>query len=173
LGCGGSFGSPLAWGKNGNIDINTLKETGNNDALRSAITKEISPIISGSASKVIYKDKQNKELSIITKNNCKAFSPLVEKITEDEVEMELYVKGLSFDNKIWYFQDVKSEKSFSAPIRDEYFQKKILEGEAFKNGDSIIADVFIKYSDKQKINNKYTITKVIKHIIAPTQLVIK
>ena len=23
LGCGGSFGSPLAWGKNGNIDINS------------------------------------------------------------------------------------------------------------------------------------------------------
>ena len=22
LGCGGSFGSPLAWGRNGNIDIN-------------------------------------------------------------------------------------------------------------------------------------------------------
>ena len=25
LGCGGSFGSPLAWGKNGNIDINNSK----------------------------------------------------------------------------------------------------------------------------------------------------
>ena len=25
LGCGGSFGSPLAWSKNGNIDINNNK----------------------------------------------------------------------------------------------------------------------------------------------------
>ena len=25
LGCGGSFGSPLAWGRNGNIDINNPK----------------------------------------------------------------------------------------------------------------------------------------------------
>ena len=25
LGCGGSFGSPLAWEKNGNIDIETAK----------------------------------------------------------------------------------------------------------------------------------------------------
>ena len=25
LGCGGSFGSPLAWGKNGNIDTNNKK----------------------------------------------------------------------------------------------------------------------------------------------------
>ena len=24
LGCGGSFGSPLAWERNGNIDINTV-----------------------------------------------------------------------------------------------------------------------------------------------------
>ena len=25
LGCGGSFGSPLAWNKNGNIDVNNIK----------------------------------------------------------------------------------------------------------------------------------------------------
>ena len=33
LGCGGSFGSPLAWGRNGNIDINNL----NNFRTRSSI----------------------------------------------------------------------------------------------------------------------------------------
>jgi len=37
LGCGGSFGSPLAWGRNGNIDINNL----NNFRTRSSILIEI------------------------------------------------------------------------------------------------------------------------------------
>jgi len=37
LGCGGSFGSPLAWGHNGNIDINNL----NNFRTRSSILIEI------------------------------------------------------------------------------------------------------------------------------------
>jgi hypothetical protein len=39
----------------------------------------------------------------------------------------------------------------------------------FKNGDSIIADVSIKYSDKEGKKNQYVITKVIEHIVAPTQ----
>ena len=37
LGCGGSFGSPLAWGRNGNIDIHNL----NNFRTRSSILIEI------------------------------------------------------------------------------------------------------------------------------------
>ena len=37
LGCGGSFGSPLAWGRNGNIDINNS----NNYRTRSSILIEI------------------------------------------------------------------------------------------------------------------------------------
>ena len=37
LGCGGSFGSPLAWGRNGNIDISNL----NNFRTRSSILIEI------------------------------------------------------------------------------------------------------------------------------------
>ena len=37
LGCGGSFGSPLAWGRNGNIDINNL----NNFRTRSSILIQI------------------------------------------------------------------------------------------------------------------------------------
>jgi len=37
LGCGGSFGSPLAWGRNGNIDIDNL----NNFRTRSSILIEI------------------------------------------------------------------------------------------------------------------------------------
>ena len=37
LGCGGSFGSPLAWGRNANIDINNL----NNFRTRSSILIEI------------------------------------------------------------------------------------------------------------------------------------
>ena len=37
LGCGGSFGSPLAWGRNGNIDTNNL----NNFRTRSSILIEI------------------------------------------------------------------------------------------------------------------------------------
>ena len=37
LGCGGSFGSPLAWGRNGNIDINNS----NNFRTRSSILIEI------------------------------------------------------------------------------------------------------------------------------------
>ena len=37
LGCGGSFGSPSAWGRNGNIDINNL----NNFRTRSSILIEI------------------------------------------------------------------------------------------------------------------------------------
>jgi len=40
LGCGGSFGSPLAWGRNGNIDINNL----NNFRTRSSILIEINNI---------------------------------------------------------------------------------------------------------------------------------
>jgi hypothetical protein len=156
-----------------NGGANVIKEINNNDDIRMNISKSISPLINDYANSVVYKNSDNEEISIIKKENCNAFSPLVEKITEEEKEMELYVKGLSFDGKKWYFQDKKSEINFSAPIKDESFQKIILEGEAFKNGDSIIANVFIKYSDKQKTNNKYTITKVIKHIIAPTQLRIK
>jgi hypothetical protein len=147
-----------------------IKEINNDDNIRMNISKSISPLINNYADSVVYKNSNNEEISIITKNNCKAFNLLVEKTTEEEKEMELYVKGLSFDRKRWYFQDKKTEVNFSASIKDESFQKNILEGEAFKNGDSIVADVFIKYSDKQKTNNKYTITKVIKHIIAPTQL---
>ena len=37
LGCGGSFGSPLAWGKNGNIDINDRK----NHRTRSSILLKV------------------------------------------------------------------------------------------------------------------------------------
>ena len=37
LGCGGSFGSPLAWGKNGNIDISNSK----NHRTRSSILIKI------------------------------------------------------------------------------------------------------------------------------------
>ena len=37
LGCGGSFGSPLAWGRNGNLDITNL----NNFRTRSSILIEI------------------------------------------------------------------------------------------------------------------------------------
>jgi hypothetical protein len=62
-----------------------------------------------------------------------------------------------------------SEDSFSAQIQDTGFQKTILEGKPFKNGDSIIADVSIKYSDKEGKKNQYVITKVIEHIVAPTQ----
>lgn len=40
LGCGGSFGSPSAWGRNGNIDINNL----NNFRTRSSILIEINNI---------------------------------------------------------------------------------------------------------------------------------
>jgi hypothetical protein len=156
---------------NGGEDV--IKEINNNDNIRKSISKSISPLINDFADSVVYKNSDNEEISIIKKENCSAFSPLVEKITEDEIEMELYVKGLSFDNKKWCFQDKKSEITFSASIKDESFQKVILEGEAFKNGDLIIADVFIKYSDKQKTNNKYTIIKVIKHIIAPVQFRIK
>lgn len=157
---------------NDNIDTSILKKIGNSDTLRAAITKEISPVANGSANKVIYKDCNHNQLSVIEKKDCDAFKPLTEKITEEEKEMKLWVKGLSFDGKKWDFQDKKTEASFSAPIKDDDFQKILLEGEAFKNGDSIIADVFIKYSDKQHIKNKYTIIKVIKHINAPTQLLI-
>ena len=37
LGCGGSFGSPLAWNKNGNIDINNKR----NFRTRSSILLEL------------------------------------------------------------------------------------------------------------------------------------
>lgn len=156
-----------------NIDSNILKDTLNNDKLRESITKSHTPISNQSAEKVVYRDYKNKELSTVTKNNCMAFNPLVEKTTEDEKEMDLWVKGLSFDGKKWDFQDKLSEESFSAQIQDIGFQKTILEGEPFKNGDSIIANVFIKYSDKKSKRSQYTITKVIKHIIAPTQLTIQ
>lgn len=154
---------------NSNVDANTLKEIGNNDTLRGAITKEISPVANGSASKVVYKDCNHNPLSVIERKDCGAFSPLAERVTEEEKEMELYVKGLSFDGKKWHFQDKVSEVLFSASIQDDDFQKLLLQGEAFKNGDSILANVFIVYSDK-KIHHKYTITKVIKHINAPIQL---
>lgn len=156
-----------------NIDSNILKDTLNNDKLRESITKSHAPISNQSAERVIYKNNKNKELSTVTKNNYMAFNPLVEKTTEDEKEMELWVKGLSFDGKKWDFQDKSSEENFSAQIQDIGFQKTILEGEPFKNGDSIIADVFIKYSDKKGKRNQYTITKVIEHIVAPIQLTIR
>lgn len=154
------------------VDNNAVKETLNNDKLRDAITKSHSPIINQSAREVTYKDINNKELSTVTRDNYRAFNPLAEKLTEDKKEMELWVKGLSFDGKKWDFKDKKMGEFFSAPIKDDKFQKILLEGEAFKNGDSIIANVFIKYSDKQCIRNKYTITEVIKHIIAPTQMTV-
>ena len=156
-----------------NIDNNILKDTLNDDKLRESITKSHTPISNQSAERVIYKNNKNKELSTVTKNNYMAFNPLVEKMTEDEKEMELWVKGLSFDGKKWDFQDKLSEESFSAPIQDMSFQKTILEGEPFKNGDSIVANVFIKYSDKKGKRNQYMITKVIEHIVAPTQLTIR
>ncbi len=152
-----------------NIDDNTLKDTLNDDKLRESITKSHAPISNQSAEKVIYKNNKNKELSTITKNNYMAFNPLVETTAEDEKEMNLWVKSLSFDGKKWGFQDKSSEENFSAQIQDTDFQKTISEGESFKNGDSIIANVLIKYSDKKGKKNQYVITKVIEHIVAPTQ----
>lgn len=155
------------------IDPSIVRDTLNDDKIREAITKSHAPITNSSANKVIYKDANNKELSIVTKENYKSFNPLSERIIEDEKEMQLWVKGLSFDQKKWDFQDKLSEENFSAQITDINFQKIILEGESFKNGDSIIADVFIKYSDKKNKKNQYTVVKVIKHIAAPTQLKIE
>ncbi|VVH66072.1 hypothetical protein BSPLISOX_1487 [uncultured Gammaproteobacteria bacterium] len=152
-----------------NIGKNILKDTLNDGKLRESATKSHAPISNQSAEKVIYKNNKNEELSTVTKNNCTAFNPLVEKMTEDEKEMKLWVKGVSFDGKKWHFQDKSSEDSFSAQIQDTGFQKTILEGKPFKNGDSIIADVSIKYSDKEGKKNQYVITKVIEHIVAPTQ----
>jgi hypothetical protein len=43
------------------------------------------------------------------KNNYIAFNPLVETTAEDEKEMNLWVKSLSFDGKKWGFQDKSSE----------------------------------------------------------------
>ncbi len=156
-----------------NINPSVVQDTLNDDKIRESITKSHAPITNNSANKVIYKDANNKELSIVTKENYKSFNPLSERITEDEKEMQLWVKGLSFDQKKWDFQDKLSEENFSAQITDINFQKIILEGESFKNGDSIIADVFIKYSDKKNKKNQYTVVKVIKHIAAPTQLKIE
>jgi hypothetical protein len=48
-------------------------------------------------------------------------------MTEDEKEMKLWVKGVSFDGKKWHFQDKSSEDSFSAQIQDTGFQKTILD----------------------------------------------
>lgn len=155
------------------IDTNILQETLNNEKLRESITKSHKAIERRSADKVIYKDNKNQELSTVTNKNYKAFNPLNEKITEEEKEMELWVKGLSFDDKKWDFEDKKTEIHFSASVEDVSFQKMILEGEAFKNGDSIIANVFVKYSDKEHKRDQYTITKVIDHIVAPTQLTLK
>ncbi len=157
-----------------NIDSDILKETLNDEKLRESITTSHRAIERKSANKIVYKNnKNNQELSTITKENYKAFSPLIEKITEEEKEMDLWVKGLSFDGKKWDFEDKKTELHFSAPVEDVIFQKIILEGEAFKNGDSIIADVFVKYSNKKHKKDQYSITRVISHVIAQTQLTIK
>jgi hypothetical protein len=84
--------------------------------------------------------------------------------------MRLYINNARFKGKnIWEFENSETGEVFSAPIIDDKFQKKIIEGEAFKNGDEIIANVFIVYSDKDYKKNMYSITNVIEHIKAPMQ----
>jgi hypothetical protein len=155
----------------GFLDKSAVQETLNDDNIRKTIIKSHSAISNRKVDEVIYKNNKNNAITTIDKNNYSAFNVLDEIKSEDEKEMRLYINNARFRGKnIWEFENTETGEIFSAPINDAKFQKRIIEGEEFKNGDEIIADVFIIYSDKQNKKNIYSITNVIEHIKAPIQL---
>lgn len=152
-----------------NLDSNKTRELLNNDDLRDSISKHVEPISNNKSKSVTYKNSNRDVITNIDRNSYKSFSRLTSKITEEEREMTLSVIGLSFDKKQWRFIDDLSGEKFSAKIEDESFQKKIKENESFTGGDKLIANVHITYSDKENVNNKYIILKVIRHEVTLIQ----
>ena len=144
-------------------------------AIRRDARRTLEPLASDGIEEISFKTDQASEPVTLAPSDVASFDVPDEDgelLSEDNLEMVLSVASPSFvDGNKWRFSTGASTGTFFAAVADDAVLRQVEAGEPFRKGDMLRSQVHITQTRRDSgLHTEHTITKVLQHIPAGTQL---